>query len=380
MLPEGFDCHYKYAQSRELIGKGMAADVYKIEIKERDYVMKVFKNDCPEEFRHEYLTAKELKILKCKNILKMRKMKILWYFLGKEIITRMCIIYPYYNYDLYDYLILHHWKNQDNSADDDEKMDIHNCVKILKNILYGLEYLHNNNYIHGDIKPANILLDSPDHVVLADIGSIHKSPRICGPGTVDYKSPECLLMLNYDYSADIWSFGVIAFEIMTLEKLIDTPRLNNRAYSRGLKLGNYEYNYSGKNIIFNEDDILISNDPVNTDDSANTDDPANADDSNESSSKASDVDSENFDIIYNIGAISNLIGNPPEYLYKYCPNYYNDKQIINVESPRNLREYYYSFMETPEETEDKIFEIIKSCIQWEGRITAEEIKKYLMST
>ena len=43
-------------------------------------------------------------------------------------------------------------------------------LKILQDILFGLEYLHNGGYYHNDIKPANILLDDKRNGVLADYG------------------------------------------------------------------------------------------------------------------------------------------------------------------------------------------------------------------
>ena len=96
----------------------------------------------------------------------------------------------------------------------------------LKNISYqilsGLNYLHENNIIHRDIKLENILYDSKNNIAkIGDFGLSRQfdydlSTIYTDVGTYPYKPPELLLGLtHYSTSFDIWSTGCILVEICT---------------------------------------------------------------------------------------------------------------------------------------------------------------------
>jgi len=84
-----------------------------------------------------------------------------------------------------------------------------------------LDYLHHlpEAVIHRDIKPENILLDSDDHIKLADFGWANKylegSQRDTFCGTLDYLPPEMILGTGHDTSADMWNMGVLLYELVT---------------------------------------------------------------------------------------------------------------------------------------------------------------------
>nr|XP_047122298.1 uncharacterized protein LOC105847098 isoform X2 [Hydra vulgaris] len=93
-------------------------------------------------------------------------------------------------------------------------------------ILCGLEYLHNKNIVHRDIKSANILLDLYGNCKLADFGISKQIQTICShagcktsAGTPYWMSPEVitatLLDIEYGKKADIWSFGCTVLEMLT---------------------------------------------------------------------------------------------------------------------------------------------------------------------
>lgn len=85
----------------------------------------------------------------------------------------------------------------------------------------GLEYLHNNNIIHRDIKCGNIFLDRGDQVVIGDLGSskiIKQQQRLnCtgGVGTPYYMCPQVMTRQEYSKDADVWGLGCYLFEIIT---------------------------------------------------------------------------------------------------------------------------------------------------------------------
>mmetsp|Transcript_34637 Transcript_34637/g.60909 ORF Transcript_34637/g.60909 Transcript_34637/m.60909 type:complete len:363 (-) Transcript_34637:422-1510(-) len=90
----------------------------------------------------------------------------------------------------------------------------------LRQALHGLVYLHTNNKIHRDIKASNILFDSDGQVMLTDFGVAAdlnlKERNMCRTmvGSPCWMAPEVIENdKGYDYKADIWSFGITAYEL-----------------------------------------------------------------------------------------------------------------------------------------------------------------------
>jgi len=82
-----------------------------------------------------------------------------------------------------------------------------------------LVYIHDlkpEKVVHRDIKPENILLDMQDHIKLGDFGCANafgKNPRTTFVGTCDYIAPEILKGIEQDSQVDMWSMGVLAYEM-----------------------------------------------------------------------------------------------------------------------------------------------------------------------
>ena len=90
----------------------------------------------------------------------------------------------------------------------------------LAQILLGLEELHNKNIIYRDLKPENILLDQKGNVKLADFGLSKvcvskKSIAYSLCGTAEYVAPEIIQGKGYNQSADWFSFGSLAYDMLT---------------------------------------------------------------------------------------------------------------------------------------------------------------------
>jgi len=80
-------------------------------------------------------------------------------------------------------------------------------------------FLHTNDLIHRDLKPENILLDENNNVKLCDFGwcvelKEDDAPRKTFCGTYEYMAPEIVKETPYDKSVDIWSLGILLYELL----------------------------------------------------------------------------------------------------------------------------------------------------------------------
>jgi serine/threonine protein kinase len=91
-------------------------------------------------------------------------------------------------------------------------------------IAKGMEFLHQNRVIYRDLKPKNIGFDNGGCVQIFDFGLARIIPkgsdglRLTGlTGTARYMAPEVARSDNYAFSADIYSFGILLWELCTLQ-------------------------------------------------------------------------------------------------------------------------------------------------------------------
>jgi len=118
-------------------------------------------------------------------------------------------------------VIKYHQENYLSPKDREE-----NCVFYLSQLMKGLVYLYRSGYLHGDIKPTNVLLQGASesyhhtgklNVKIIDFGLSQKwtlkEMKYVG-GTVLYSAPELLLDEIYKISSDLWSYGVIMYQML----------------------------------------------------------------------------------------------------------------------------------------------------------------------
>lgn len=116
------------------------------------------------------------------------------------------------------------WRRQRSSGD----QLLCEQLKVGVDIASAIEYLHDNRIIYRDIKPSNIGFDKTGTLKLFDFGLAVKLPmqddldqtyKFPGrAGTRRYMSPEVLLERPYNVKADVYSFSVLLWEILSLRK------------------------------------------------------------------------------------------------------------------------------------------------------------------
>ena len=103
------------------------------------------------------------------------------------------------------------------------RFPIKDGAKIMAQLLDALEYSHNHGVVHRDIKPSNIMITQDGQVKIADFGIAKiESSDLTQVGTVlgtpVYMSPEQFMGLAADRRSDIYSAGVILYQLLTGER------------------------------------------------------------------------------------------------------------------------------------------------------------------
>jgi serine/threonine protein kinase len=96
--------------------------------------------------------------------------------------------------------------------------------KILTECAMSIDYMHDNGWVHRDIKPDNFLVNDENHVRLIDFNLTRKvktglsklfSNKMPVQGTYSYMAPEQIRGVAVDQRADMYSFGCMCYELIT---------------------------------------------------------------------------------------------------------------------------------------------------------------------
>jgi serine/threonine-protein kinase PpkA len=96
------------------------------------------------------------------------------------------------------------------------------ALAIVKDVARALSYAHKRGYVHRDIKPDNIMFRKDGAVVLVDFGivkAVNEKTRLTrtgmSVGTPHYMSPEQIKARKLDGRSDLYSLGIVLFELLT---------------------------------------------------------------------------------------------------------------------------------------------------------------------
>lgn len=204
---------YRFIQ---YIGSGKYGHVYKMEKEGQYFAIK------------QIIKFPESDIVKKKNVEREKKLPMI---LDHENLIKY---YGYFEKDGSTYLVSDFFegislkslieKNKGNKQHLSQEL----IINILKQILFGLIYLHKHQIIHRDIKPENILINKYNKIIIIDYGlSVFLSEKYLDlsggksmVGDINYVAPEILYCETHkwDFKADIYCLGYTIFELMNFEK------------------------------------------------------------------------------------------------------------------------------------------------------------------
>jgi serine/threonine protein kinase len=103
---------------------------------------------------------------------------------------------------------------------DEQPMNETQKITLVKGIAAGMLHLHNHNIIHRDLAARNILLSDTGHPKISDFGMSRilqkedegKTKTNIGP--IRWMAPESLAKRTYSKKSDVWSFGIVVYEIV----------------------------------------------------------------------------------------------------------------------------------------------------------------------
>ena len=219
-----FKERYQYNPLTDLLGKGGFARVYKAYDTNLDIDVAVKFFNATEANAGKYTVYEEIK-----RAIKFNHPNVLRYFdaailentnsVGEREVIQIGIMELANAGDLKQFVRTHTGSSE--------------LIRLLKEVLSGLDYLHQRGLIHRDLKPQNILLTDHEGILTVKISDFGISKALDGSGisssksigTIEYMAPEQFNPQKYAVNGeigtnlDLWSFGVMVYELVAGEPL-----------------------------------------------------------------------------------------------------------------------------------------------------------------
>ena len=196
-------------QIKEERGRGGMAVVYKAYdcILQRTVALKVLhpnlaaNQEFTERFRREAITAANLRH------------------------PNIVVIFDVGSHEQFQYIVMEYLEGQtlQREIQGTGQLPLARILRILGQLAGALDYAHEQGLVHRDVKPANIIIGRSGHVTLTDFGLVKAAQRsqITGEGstmgTLRYMSPEQAMGRDLDCRADLYSLGVVVYEMLAGE-------------------------------------------------------------------------------------------------------------------------------------------------------------------
>ncbi|QCD91161.1 serine/threonine-protein kinase STY17 isoform X1 [Vigna unguiculata] len=187
------------------VGSGSFGDLYRGTYCSQDVAIKVLK---PERISTDMLKefAQEVYIMR-----KIRHKNVVQFIGACTRPPNLCIVTEFMSRgSLYDFL--HKQRGV---------FKLPSLLKVAIDVSKGMNYLHQNNIIHRDLKTANLLMDENEVVKVADFGvarvQTQSGVMTAETGTYRWMAPEVIEHKPYDQKADVFSFGIALWELLTGE-------------------------------------------------------------------------------------------------------------------------------------------------------------------
>ncbi|KAI3718258.1 hypothetical protein L6452_19121 [Arctium lappa] len=193
----------RYLMLDHKVASGSYGDLYKGTYRSQEVAIKILKTErVNTDIQKEF--AQEVYILR-----KVRHKNVVQFIGACTKPPSLCIVTEFMSGgSVYDYL--HKQKGT---------FKLPTLLKISIDISKGMNYLHQNNIIHRDLKAANLLLDEHEVVKVADFGVARVKAQTgvmtAETGTYRWMAPEVIEHKPYDHKADVFSFGVVLWELLT---------------------------------------------------------------------------------------------------------------------------------------------------------------------
>jgi serine/threonine-protein kinase len=132
------------------------------------------------------------------------------------------VIYDVGSHENFQYIVMEYLEGPTLQQEIQQKgaIPIARVISILGQLAEALDYAHQQELVHRDVKPANIIIGAQECVTLTDFGLVKaaKSTQITGEGaavgTLKYMSPEQAQGREIDSRSDIYSLGVVVYEML----------------------------------------------------------------------------------------------------------------------------------------------------------------------